>query len=125
MNKMKIQHKKHYFLGIILVLIISFVLYEKGFLFTSKTHTILLTNDGFEPNTLFIKKGDTVTFQTTRLEPFWPASDLHPAHDAYPEFDSQRPLNQNESWQFKFEKKGNWGLHDHLNSFSRGKIHVQ
>src|SRR3989344_2275114 len=71
------------------------------------------TDSGFFPNELTIKKGDTVTFKSTRGKPFWPASDLHPTHGVYPDFDPKQPIDPNQTWSFKFDKVGNWKYHDH------------
>jgi len=89
-----------------------------------REHFIELRDDGFHPDELSITVGDVVTFTTTREKEFWPASDLHPTHRTYPEFDPRKPISANESWSFTFEELGNWRFHDHLSSNFRGTIIV-
>ncbi len=83
-----------------------------------------LTEEGFSPNPIAIKVGQAVIFTSSRDKPFWPASDLHPTHTIYPEFDPKRPINPNESWSFIFSKSGRWRYHDHLAPEFTGEIIV-
>lgn len=83
-----------------------------------------LTEEGFVPKNLNVLKGQKVTFKTTRGKEFWPASDLHPTHGIYPEFDPQRPIPPDQSWTFQFNKIGEWRYHDHLYPHYRGTIKV-
>ncbi len=89
-----------------------------------KVFTITLTESGFVPSRLLIDKGDTVVFISEVEDAFWPASDSHPTHGRYPEFDPGRALVPGESWEFTFEKAGVWTFHDHLRTGLRGKILV-
>lgn len=89
-----------------------------------KIHSIVLTKEGFFPNEATIRQGDTVVFTTTAGEDFWPASDLHPTHGIYPEFDPKQPVLPNSSWSFKFDKVGTWPYHDHLSPLDGGTIIV-
>lgn len=91
---------------------------------TGIEHAVTLTADGFVPEVIAIKKGDTVLFTTNTQREFWPASNQHPAHTVYPEFDPDRPLSSHETWSFTFSKTGEWGYHDHLHSFHRGVVIV-
>lgn len=86
--------------------------------------TITLTKDGFVPDTLTIKKGQKVTFVTTTGSMFWPASNLHPSHLLYPEFDPLNPIAPDQVWTFTFEKVGEWKFHDHLAPYFTGVITV-
>src|SRR3989344_3978991 len=85
---------------------------------------IVLMAEGFKPDEIWIRKGGSVTFRTDISRPFWPASNLHPSHGIYSDFDPKRPLDPGESWKFVFEKAGDWGMHDHLRSYYVGAIHV-
>jgi len=87
-------------------------------------YTIELREEGFYPEELRIQKGDTVIFSTTRGAPFWPASNLHPSHTIYPEFDPKEPIDPGKAWSFRFNKVGNWKYHDHLAPLFRGEIMV-
>jgi plastocyanin len=86
--------------------------------------SVVLTEQGFMPQEVTIKKGGTVTFTTNNGKPFWPASDPHPSHSIYPEFDPRAPIAADSTWSFSFDKVGNWGYHDHLRSYYTGTIHV-
>ncbi len=90
----------------------------------SVTRSVELRPDGFYPQEITIDKGDTVTFSTTRNVYFWPASDLHPTHKIYPEFDPKEPIDADKTWSFKFDKVGAWKYHDHLAPLYRGTITV-
>lgn len=86
--------------------------------------TIVLTEDGFHPRDVSIKKGTPVTFASETGSTFWPASNQHPSHGEYPSFDPQRPLEPDESWTFTFDASGVWNYHDHLHAVHRGTIRV-
>lgn len=88
------------------------------------TTTVLMKEDSFEPENLTIKKGATVTFKNEDKAARWPASNLHPTHTIYPEFDPQRPVETGQSWSFTFDKVGTWKYHDHLIPSIRGIIIV-
>jgi hypothetical protein len=92
---------------------------------TGKNYEAVLSEEGFYPPVITINHGDTVTFKTTLKEDFWPASDLHPTHSIYPEFDPQEPIEATSSWTFQFLKVGLWKYHDHLNPYLRGTIIVK
>jgi len=89
-----------------------------------KNSTIELTSDGFSPNQITISKGSAVKFITTTGKPFWPASNLHPNHGIYPEFDPKQPIDPHASWSFTFDEVGTWNFHDHLAPLYRGSITV-
>ena len=91
---------------------------------TEKNHIIELRDNGFYPQELTIQRGETVTFATRRNKPFWPASNLHPSHTIYPEFDPKKPIGATESWSFQFMKAGDWKYHDHLAPIYKGEIVV-
>jgi len=90
----------------------------------SGEYIIELHEDGFYPKELTINLGETVRFTSLTGRPFWPASDFHPTHSIYPNFDPKNPVLPNESWSFKFDKTGKWRFHDHLEPFYIGTINV-
>ena len=90
----------------------------------AKEYLVELQEDSFSPELLQIEKGDTVIFTTTRGKPFWPASNLHPSHTIYPEFDPKEPIEANEKWSFTFQRAGKWKYHDHLAPIFKGEIIV-
>ncbi|MBI2618357.1 hypothetical protein HYW58_02825 [Candidatus Kaiserbacteria bacterium] len=87
--------------------------------------SIVLTEAGFEPRYIRINSGTAVTFSTTNHKPFWPASNLHPSHGIYPEFDPRKPIDPYDKWSFTFNKTGTWGFHDHVRSYFNGVIYVE
>ncbi len=91
----------------------------------SENHEILMREDTFYPRFIEIKEGDEVTFENKSTQDHWPASNIHPTHDIYPEFDSKQEVKPNQSWKFKFSKIGQWRFHDHLNSTISGEISVR
>lgn len=90
----------------------------------AEVHTIVLTKDGFTPSELTIAQGEAITFVNELSEPFWPASNTHPEHTIYPEFDSKEPIGPKESWTFVFDKSGVWRFHDHIQANYTGTITV-
>jgi len=88
------------------------------------THEVILTADGYIPEDITIKKGEAVIFRTTEGNLFWPASNIHPSHTIYPEFDPKIPVSPDETWAFVFDELGAWKYHDHLNPIYRGVINV-
>ncbi len=89
-----------------------------------ENHTITLSDNGFYPDEITIKKGEALRFVTKRDKAFWPASNLHPTHEIYPEFDSKKPVPSAGEWSFRFDKAGQWKYHDHLFANAIGKIIV-
>lgn len=88
------------------------------------TATIVRTESGYEPKELTVKKGDIVLWTNQSGEFHWPASDLHPTHGIYPEFDPLKPIAEGEEWKFKFDKVGVWKFHDHIRANKVGTITV-
>lgn len=87
-------------------------------------HTVTLTDSGYIPEDITIKKGSTVTFKNDRDKAHWPASNIHPTHEIYSDFDPKRPLNADETWSFTFDRVGKWAFHDHIRSYYRGVVNV-
>lgn len=88
-------------------------------------YRVVLGNGGFNPQTMTVAAGEKIEFQNARTVPFWPASDIHPTHDVYPEFDPKKPIAAGESWIFHFDRPGVWRYHDHLAPSFRGVIVVR
>ena len=105
----------------------------------TKEHIIETTEEGFSPDQLAIKVGETVKFVNKRSRLSWPASAIHPTHQSYPGsdikkckteesnkiFDACRGLKSDESYEFTFNEKGSWNFHDHLNPRLFGTITVE
>jgi len=86
--------------------------------------TIVRTSSGYEPSEVTIKKGDIILWKNESDEFHWPASDLHPTHSIYSEFDPLRPLAVGEDWKFQFNNVGVWNFHDHIRANKVGTITV-
>ncbi len=84
-----------------------------------------VTNEGFEPESVEIGPGETVVFENRDQKLHWPASDDHPTHTRYPEFDPLGPVEPNTEWSFTFDKPGEWEYHDHQNPYLNGEIVVR
>ncbi|MEK7517798.1 MAG: hypothetical protein AAB583_04570 [Patescibacteria group bacterium] len=118
--------KKFLAIGIILgLVIIAGIFYIFKDSVKPQNHTVNLTEAGFSPNELTINKDDTVIFTTNRDQSFWPASNLHPTHGIYPQFDPKQPVEPGKEWSFVFDKVGTWKYHDHLAPLYRGTINVE
>jgi plastocyanin len=86
--------------------------------------TIVRTNDGYTPNEVTVQKGDIVLWTNESDEYHWPASDLHPTHGVYPEFDPLTPIAPGEEWKFQFNEVGEWKFHDHIRANKTGTVNV-
>ena len=82
------------------------------------------TDKGFVPNEISIKQGQTVEWVNKTTNPMWVASDDHPAHLIYPEFDAKKRFMENETYSFTFDKVGEWGYHNHARAIDIGKVIV-
>lgn len=105
--------------------------------------------NGFSPDTVTIKKGDTVKWVNKGSDKVWPASAMHPTHTVYPganyseegsfmgsqackaegdskdgAFDSCKGILPGGSYSFTFSQVGSWKYHDHLNPSFRGTVIV-
>ncbi len=85
---------------------------------------ILMKKDSFEPTQIQVKKGTEVVFKNEDSTARWPASNLHPTHGIYPQFDPRVPIEQGGQWSFVFDQTGSWKFHDHLSPSLRGEITV-
>ena len=64
---------------------------------------IHMTDQGFSPEKATIKQGQTIGFVNDGKDDRWPASNIHPTHEIYPQFDPKRPIAPNKSWNFTFD----------------------
>lgn len=76
--------------------------------------TIEMSQDGFKPAQVSIKKDTIVRFTNVGNTSMWPASNPHPAHTTYQDFDARRMVKPGETYEFRFKNAGTWGCHDHL-----------
>lgn len=90
-----------------------------------KQYEVSYSADGFAPAVLNIAVGDTVVFTNKSGKAFWPASNPHPIHTDYPEFDAKTEIANGKTYEFTFTKSGEWGYHNHLNSKMMGVVVVK
>ncbi|OHA48614.1 MAG: hypothetical protein A2806_00445 [Candidatus Terrybacteria bacterium RIFCSPHIGHO2_01_FULL_48_17] len=100
---------------------------------------VVITESGFEPQTLTVPNGTTVTFRNETSRNVWPASNIHPTHTQYPGsglhkcgsaeepqiFDACHGLAPGESYLFTFTVSGTHQYHDHLFPTVAGQIMVE
>lgn len=101
---------------------------------TNSTNTVTYTGSGFQPSTITIEKGETVTW-VSNAGRFWIASDSHPSHAAYDGTirsqhcsSGSNPFDQCSSgtqYSFTFEKTGTWNYHNHLTPREGGTVIVK
>ena len=89
-----------------------------------KIAVIIMKENKFNPETVQIRKGDQVIFKNDDNRQWWPASNLHPTHGIYPEFDPLKPVDPGNTWTFIFNKPGIWRYHDHLAPRILGAVEV-
>ncbi|HLC97594.1 MAG TPA: plastocyanin/azurin family copper-binding protein [Candidatus Nanoarchaeia archaeon] len=103
------------------------------------SNEIVITANGFEPSTLTIQSGETVTWTNKDSQSHWPASAIHPTHTLYPgsgiekcgtaeestTFDACNLVAAGGQYSFTFTERGTWKYHDHLNPAKTGMIVVE
>ncbi len=107
------------------VLIFAFFLFFTSPIYghSDNMHIIMRPNS-FEPKELTIKQNETVEFINEDKVSRWPASNIHPTHGIYPEFDPKGEVKPGERWEFKFDKAGTFRFHDHIYPALAGQITV-
>ncbi len=89
------------------------------------THEVGYTNACYSPAALTIKKNEVVIFTNNSSGTMWPASNAHPSHSLYPEFDATGVVDPGDTYAFVFDKVGTWGYHDHVKLSCTGTITVR
>lgn len=99
---------------------------------------IRYTGTAYVPDVMHVSVGQGVTWVNSSDELFWPASNLHPTHTAYPGsgikkcdtperggiFDACESLESGSEYSFVFTEEGQWRYHDHINPQATGTIIV-
>jgi len=75
---------------------------------------IYVDETDFYPKEMEVNQGQTITFKNTGEKEHWPASNIHPTHQVYPQFDPLNPISPGNQWSFKFDRAGIWYFHDHF-----------
>jgi len=112
-------------LRLLLVLLLALALYFPKIVFAhSQTQIIEMSPEGLKPNSVTVDQNSTIIFLNKDKDSRWPASNIHPTHELYSEFDPKKPIKPGESWPFKPKKVGTWKYHDHILPHIRGTIVV-
>ena len=82
------------------------------------------TKNGYEPTEILVKVGTRVVWVNETDTFIWPASNIHPTHRIYSEFDPLEPYAPGEAWALTFLKVGEWEFHDHLKANKQGVVKV-
>ncbi|MCX6814494.1 MAG: plastocyanin/azurin family copper-binding protein [Candidatus Aenigmarchaeota archaeon] len=82
-------------------------------------NVVRISGFAFIPQTITIKKGETVTWTNEDSVPHQIASDPHPTHTDLPGLLSPA-LQNGQSYTFTSDKVGTWGYHCHLHPTMKG-----
>ena len=113
-------------IAILLIVLASVVFYRAYSSSSAPTSvfTVTMTDEGFSPSEVTISKGTKVIWVNEGENLHWPASDFHPTHGIYPEFDPLKGINPGGEWSLVL-KIGKWYYHDHLHPNFTGTIEVK
>jgi hypothetical protein len=81
-------------------------------------------NGSYHPKEIKIAPNQKIVWINNGTGPIWPASNMHPTHEIYSDFDPMQPVHPGKNWSFVFGKEGIWKYHDHLNPALTGTITV-
>ena len=99
-----------------------------GLVFTSelasaKTWTIEITSNGFNPSSMIIDGGDTITFKNFDTKSHDIESNPHPIHNQNLEM-NLGIISPGQEKSVTLNGQGSYGYHDHLDSTKTGQIIV-
>lgn len=87
-------------------------------------NTIVSTGSSFEPRTITIQKGETVTWVNNADTSMWVATNNHPTHTLYDGTSTNQHCSgktqtfdqceRGNRYSFTFEKEGEWRYHNHV-----------
>jgi plastocyanin len=84
--------------------------------------TVKVGANGFEPNRITVRSGDTITFVASA--DFAVDSDPHPIHTSDTELNLQ-PIQAGQSVRTTVTKKGTFGIHNHHNPSQKATVIVK
>lgn len=79
------------------------------------TAQVTITEQGFVPQTILIKKGSTVNWTNRDNKPHRVTSDPHPTHSVLPTLGEDNLLITGASYTYTFNKTGTFTYHDEQN----------
>lgn len=86
---------------------------------------VAFTSRGFNPQTVTIEPGTTVTWTNESDEQMWVASSVHPTHGDLPAFDQREGVGTDETYSYQFDQQGEWSFHNHLVPSHKGTVIVE
>lgn len=86
---------------------------------------VSMTPGAFEPPAVNVFRNTNVCFKNKDKKARWPASNIHPTHAIFPEFDPGAPVPSGKTWCFIFKRTGIWRFHDHLFPELNGVVNVR
>lgn len=90
--------------------------------------TVTVTDKGFEPSTVTVKSGGTVTWKNDSSAKIQVGSAVHPTHELNRELTNGEfvlEVAPGESKAVTVTKTGSWGFHNHLDPSMTGKVVVE
>ncbi len=109
-------------LMLVLVVVVSIMSDKKST--PTGTAVVTITNNGFIPATISVKKGTKITWTNTDTKLHQVASNPYPKDDGLKGLKSEI-LNNNQSYSFTATETGNFGYHDDRNPTVNGTIQVK
>ena len=112
---------------------------QSTFILKTDNAIIRYENGVYTPNSVHISVGQEVVWMNDdRTLEFWPASNIHPTHAAYPGsdiekcrtaekkniFDACKGISPGGKYSFVFSEVGKWRFHDHINPQVTGTVIV-
>lgn len=88
---------------------------------------IIYSDNGFNPNTITIKKGQTVIFKNESSRDLWPTSAVYPekGNCGKSKFDACVKVGPGGIWRFTLDVPGSWQYNDRLRENVSGTIVVE
>lgn len=108
----------------LIILVLILILLPSSALAHNSFVTVNMTRDGFDPGAVTLDINSSVVFLNVDLKDHWPASNIHPTHEIYSEFDPKRGISPGQSWTFKPQRIGSFKFHDHLFPQNQGVVEV-
>lgn len=90
----------------------------------AEKNMVKITADGFAPQSITIKIGESITWTNTDTVDHTVNSTPHPAHTAYPPLNLDA-IKPDASKSLTFPTAGTYKYHDHLNPSLTGSVTVQ
>ncbi|MDO8619573.1 MAG: cupredoxin domain-containing protein [Candidatus Daviesbacteria bacterium] len=92
---------------------------------TTTQNLVTVGSAGYNPASITIKAGDTITWKNTDSANHTVNSDPHPTHGLYPILNTVGLLQPGKEKSATFTTAGTYTYHDHLNPSLKGTVTVQ